>query len=205
MVRQVTSAGAASGLTGPVASAPVTSSPVVLSPVVAGTFTAAAAECIQGVGTPAALFLSGPNGAALGCMDENSSTAGYFAFQPATVAPEYVFGLAALPSPWKAADVTLSFYSSATTGSVSWSVETACGSGGFSNSPIYGPTATVTTAAAATANQIVNTATLANIATSASNGCVPGSTMQFRITRSAVDSLAAEAYLVGVSMTLRAS
>jgi hypothetical protein len=171
---------------------------------VAGRPFSAVAQCVDGVGTPAALSIPSSNAAALGCIDPASSAGGYFAFQPATVAPEYALGQQTLPSPWAASDVTLSFYSSATAGSVTWSLQTACSPvlGGLT---VYGSAVSVTTPVSAAASQIVTTATIADIATSGSNGCAPGSPMQYRITRSASDSLAGEAYLVGILLTQRAS
>jgi len=165
----------------------------------------AVAVCDVGVGTPGTMFLAGADGAALGCVAQDTSQAGYFAFQSRAVVPEYAYGLVTSSGAWVAADIALSFYSGTTGGSVTWSVQTACIFAGVApDGPFFGPAVTVTTGVGA-AGQIVSTLTLANIATNGRLGCGAGGLIEYRIARGQGDSAEGEAYLVGVALNLRAS
>jgi hypothetical protein len=166
-------------------------------------FTASVASCVAAVGTPATLSIPASNAPALGCQSWESSTQGFLSFQKQAVVPQYALGQETLPANWVGSDLTLTYYATDISGDATWEIEAGCSMGGPSFA--YGAPMTVTAVVSSSSGTPVNTGTVANIATVGSNGCAPGATLHYRIYRSNFDSLAGEAYLIGLTMTRRTS
>ena len=166
-------------------------------------FTASVATCVGAVGTPATLTIPSSNAPALGCQNWQSNGQGYLSFQKDAVSPQYALGVETLPAAWVGSDLTLTYFATYTSGDATWEIETGCsmGAGPFS----YGHPLSVTAVVSAVSGTPVNTGTVSNIATNGSNGCAPGAVLHYRIFRSTFDSLAGEAYLIGITMTRRTS
>lgn len=166
-------------------------------------FTASVSNCVGAVGTPATLSIPSSNAPALGCQSWQSSSQGYLAFQKDAVSPQYAVGEETLPAVWVGSDLTLTYFATQTSGDATWEIETGCSTatGPYS----YGHPQYVTAVVSAVSGTPVNTGTVSNIATNGSNGCAPGAVLHYRIFRSNFDSLAGEAYLIGITMTRRAS
>jgi hypothetical protein len=176
------------------------------TPAYAANYATAVAQCVAGIGTPESLSIPSSNAPPLGCVSAGTSPLGYFAFHPAAAAQEYAFGETTLPSVWVGSDMALTFYAEADNGDTTWQVETACSTVAMAGmSPVYGPPASVTTAVSATAGPagLINTSTLKGVAVAGTNGCAPGATLAYRITRLAGDSTPGETYLVGLTLTQR--
>ena len=176
------------------------------TPAYAASFATGAASCVAGVGTPRALSIPSSNAPPLGCVAAGQSAMGYFAFHPAAKAQEYAYGQTVLPAVWAGSDLTLTFYGEETLGNATWQVDTACNSGsGASFAWNYGPVVTVSTAVSSMAGPdgMINTSLFSGIASANSNGCAPGSVLQYRITRWAHDTAAGEIYLVGTTLIAR--
>ena len=166
----------------------------------------AAAVCNGGTAAPAALAVFDNNAPPAGCASSANSSGAYLAFAAAAASPQYASEVLALPSNFTGADLSLVFSSTVTTGNVTWSVATGClNAGGLFSAVTYGTAQSVTTAVNATAGGIVTTAAIANIAVSGTNGCAAGSLMAYEISRSASDTAAAPALLIGANLTMRRS
>jgi hypothetical protein len=166
-------------------------------------FTASVANCVGAVGTPATLTIPSSNAPALGCQSWQSNGQGYLSFQKDAVTPQYALGEETLPTAWVGSDITLTYFATDTSGDATWEIETGCstGTGPFS----YGAPRSVAAVVSAISGTPVNTGTVAGIAANGSNGCAAGAELHYRIFRSNFDSLAGEAYLIGITMTRRTS
>jgi len=141
-----------------------------------------------------------------GCLLSASSTAAYLAFNAATTLPQYASATIATPTYWTGTSLYLKFAGTATTGNVGWIVDTACTNDGqVISTPTFGTPATVTTTVSSTLGANVTTVVFSNVGVPGTNGCtagttVPGSLLTYRIHRSATDTQAGNANLLGVML-----
>ena len=140
-----------------------------------------------------------------GCVLPASSALGYLAFNAAAAAPQYAEATVSTPPYWTGTGLYLNFYSAAVTGTVTWEVQTACVSAGSAvGAPVFGAAVAVTATVSAAANGDVATALAPGIATPGGNGCPATPTspglLTYRIYRSATDTAAGNANLLGVTL-----
>jgi hypothetical protein len=141
----------------------------------------------------------------VGCVQPASSTLGYLAFSAAAAAPQYAETTVSVPAYWTGTNLAINFYSAATTGNVTWEVQTACvGAGSVVGAPGFGAAVAVTAAVSSTSDGDVATAVLPNVAAPDVNGCpataaTPG-LLTVRIYRSASDTAAGSANLLGATL-----
>jgi hypothetical protein len=163
-----------------------------------------AAECSGGSAQTLGLFIPSANAPPLGCFSVDNSALGYMAFYPAPSTPQYAIGSYALPASWSSASATLKFAPLASSGTVTYSIQTACtyagGAGIVTSAPTWGTAVTVTTTVSSLA--LVTTANFASIAATGTNGCGAGSLMNYRISRGNSDTMAANANLLGVQLVV---
>jgi hypothetical protein len=139
-----------------------------------------------------------------GCLLPASSTAAYLAFNAAASLPQYASATIATPTYWTGTSLYVKFAGTATTGNVGWIVDTACTNDGqVISAATFGTAATVTTTVSSTLGASVTTVVFANVGVPGTNGCtagttVPGSLLTYRIHRSATDTQAGNANLLGV-------
>ncbi len=139
-----------------------------------------------------------------GCLLPASSTAAYLAFNAGATLPQYASATIATPTYWTGTSLYLKFAGTATTGNVGWIVDTACTNDGqVVSTATFGTPTTVTTTVSSTLGASVTTAVFANVGVPGTNGCtagttVPGSLLTYRIHRSATDTQAGNANLLGV-------
>lgn len=141
----------------------------------------------------------------VGCVLPASSSLGYLAFGAAPVAPQYAEATVSTPAYWTGTNLAINFYSAATTGSVTWEIQTACvTANGVVGAPSFGAPVAVTATVSATSNGDVVTAVLPNVAAPGVNGCpaAPASPglLTYRISRSATDTAAGDANLLGATL-----
>ena len=99
-------------------------------------------------------------------------------------------------------DITFFWFSSVTTNSVVWQVQTICVADAETDDPSFNTASTVTDGAKGTANQM-NTASITSLTIT---GCAAGEMLHVRILRdpaNASDTLGATARLYGVELTMR--
>jgi hypothetical protein len=139
-----------------------------------------------------------------GCLLPASSTGAYLAFNAAASLPQYASATVATPTYWTGTSLYIKFAGTATTGNVGWIVDAACTNDGqVLSTSTFGTPTTVTTTVSSTLGANVTTAVFSNIGVPGTNGCVagttiPGSLLTYRIHRSATDTLAGNAQLLGV-------
>jgi hypothetical protein len=144
-----------------------------------------------------------------GSVNPGTSALGYMAFNASPALPQYAEQTVALPAYWTGTSLFINFSSSVTTGTVEWEVEVACTA---VNTAVGGATwsspVTVTTSVSSTANGLVTTAELSNIAApGVTAGCpAVGATspsfLSYRIFRGTSDTAAANANLLGITMLI---
>jgi hypothetical protein len=133
-----------------------------------------------------------------------SSTAAYLAFNAGATLPQYASATIATPTYWTGTSLYIKFAGTATTGNVGWIVDTACTNDGqVLSTATFGTPATVTTTVSSTLGANVTTAVFNNVGVPGTNGCtagttIPGSLLTYRIHRSATDTQAGNADLLGV-------
>jgi hypothetical protein len=138
-----------------------------------------------------------------GCVLPASSALGYLAFNAVSTLPQYAEATVATPMYWTGTSLYIKFYSMAATGAATWYVQTACtNDGSVIGAPSFGTAVSVTSAVSSTSGAGVTTAVLSGIAAPGMNGCtagtsMPGSLLTYRIYRSAVDTAAGNANLLG--------
>ena len=139
-----------------------------------------------------------------GCLLPASSTAAYLAFNAGATLPQYASATIATPTYWTGTSLYLKFAGTATTGNVGWIVDTACtNDGSVISTATFGTPTTVTTTVSSTLGANVTTAVYSNVGVPGTNGCtagttIPGSLLTYRIHRSATDTQAGNANLLGV-------
>jgi hypothetical protein len=140
-----------------------------------------------------------------GCVLPGSSTLGYLAFNAAPALPQYAEATVSTPSYWTGTSLYINFYAMATSGNVTWEVQTACvNANSVVGAPSFGTAVPVTTLVSSTSNGNVQTAILSNIATPGANGCpstptTPG-LLTYRIYRAASDTASGNANLLGITL-----
>lgn len=165
-----------------------------------------AAVCDGGVAFASGLTRYNNNQPQAGCVLPASSALGYLAFNAAPTLPQYAEATVATPMYWTGTSVSIKFYSQATTGTVTWYVQTACvNDGSVTGTPVFGTAVAVTPTVSSTAGASVTTAVVSGIATPGTNGCTagtttPGSLVTYRIYRSATDTAVGNANLLGVTL-----
>src|SRR6202034_4874626 len=101
-----------------------------------------------------------------------SSALGYLLFQATPIQPQYAELTTLAPPFWTGSGVYLNFYSTTTSGNAVLDVQTACVTPGAAvGSPGFSTAIVTTTAVSSTANGLVRTALIPNIATPGVNGC----------------------------------
>lgn len=171
----------------------------------------AAAICSGGVAYSAGLSTYDNQQPALGCIASSTSSAAYMAFQAAASPLQYTTATVATPPYWTGTDLVFSFEGTATSGNVIWIVDTGCtNANGDVSAPTFGTPVSVTTTVSTTLNGLVNTASTANVAVPATNGCTqstigPSSLVTIRIHRSASDTQTGDARLLGITLTTHRS
>ncbi len=165
-----------------------------------------AAVCDGGVSSASGLTRYNANQPQAGCVLPASSALGYLAFNAVPTLPQYGEATVATPPYWTGTSLYIKFYSLATTGTVTWYVQTACtNDGSVIGAPVFGTAIAVSPAVSSTSGAGVTTAVLSGIATPGTNGCTagttsPGSLVTYRIYRSATDTAAGNANLLGVTL-----
>jgi len=144
-----------------------------------------------------------------GSVNSAASALGYMTFQAAPSSLQYCEFTRTEPSYWTGTSMSFDFFSSATTGTVIWEVQTVCVISGTtvlssSYSPTFGTASTVTTTVSGTANTLGTTTTLANVAQPGVGNCPASPTtptqVTYRVFRSASDTAAANANLLGLNL-----
>jgi trimeric autotransporter adhesin len=139
-----------------------------------------------------------------GCLLPASSTAAYLAFNAVATLPQYASATIATPTYWTGTSLYLKFAGTATTGNVGWIVDTACtNDGSVISTATFGTATTITTTVSSTLGANVTTAVFSSAGVPGTNGCTagtttPGSLLTYRIHRSATDTQAGNANLLGV-------
>jgi hypothetical protein len=139
-----------------------------------------------------------------GCLLPANSTGAYLAFNAAASLPQYASATVATPTYWTGTSLYLKFAGTATTGNVGWIVDAACTNDGqVLSTATFGTATTVTTTVSSTLGANVTTVVFSNVGVPGTNGCVagttiPGSLLTYRIHRSATDTQAGNADLLGV-------
>jgi hypothetical protein len=140
-----------------------------------------------------------------GCVLPASSTLGYLAFNAAPTLPQYAEATVSTPSYWTGTSLYINFYATATSGNVTWEVQTACvNANSVVGTPSFGTAVPVTTTVSSTSNGNVQTAILSNIALPGINGCpstptTPG-LLTYRIYRAATDTASGNANFLGTTL-----
>jgi hypothetical protein len=112
-----------------------------------------------------------------GAVAPATSSLGYVAFNAAATNPQYLELTIQPPTYWTASDVAISFFAPATTGNVTWEIQTACPQFNVApGAPTFSSVQPITTAVSTTTNGLVSTAILTNIAAPGTNGCTAGTT-----------------------------
>jgi hypothetical protein len=141
-----------------------------------------------------------------GCVSPVSSALAYLAFNAVPSLSQYAEASIATPTYWTGTSLYIKFYSLATTGSVTWYIQTACtNDGSVIGAPTFGTAVAVTAAVSSTSGAGVTTAVLSNIGGPGTNGCTagtssPGSLLTYRLYRSGTDTAAGNANLLGVTL-----
>jgi hypothetical protein len=141
-----------------------------------------------------------------GCVLPASSALGYLAFNATPASPQYAESTVATPPYWTGTSLYVKFYSQATSGTVTWYVQAACtNDGAVIGASAFGTPVAVNQAVSATAGGGVTTAVVSGIALPGANGCAagttaPGSLLTYRVYRSASDTAAGNANLLGVTL-----
>ncbi len=165
-----------------------------------------AAVCDGGSAYASGVTRYANNQPAAGCVSPGTSALGYLAFNAAPTLPQYAEATVATPPYWTGTSAYIKFYSLATTGTVTWNVQTACtNDGSVTGAPVFGTAVTVTPTVSSTSGAGVTTALLSGIALPGVNGCAagtttPGSLVTYRIYRSATDTAAGSANLLSVTL-----
>jgi hypothetical protein len=140
-----------------------------------------------------------------GCVLPASSALAYLAFNAVPTLPQYAEGTISTPPYWTGTSLYINFYSAATTGSVTWDVQTSCESpGAVVGVQNFSAAVPITTSVSSTASGDVVTAILSGVASPGVNGCpsaptIPG-LLTYRIYRATTDSSAGNANLLGVTV-----
>jgi hypothetical protein len=141
-----------------------------------------------------------------GCVLPATSALAYLAFNAVPTLPQYAEASIATPTYWTGTSLYIKFYSLATTGSVTWYIQTSCtNDGSVIGATAFGTAVAVTTAVSSTSGAGVTSAVLSNIGVPGTNGCVagttsPGSLLTYRIYRSVSDTAAGNANVLGVTL-----
>jgi hypothetical protein len=143
-----------------------------------------------------------------GSINPASSAMGYLAFQSAPASPQYAELTLSEPGYWTGTNISIDFFSSATTGNVTWLVQAVCIPSGTALTSSYSPTFStpvgVTTTASSTANGLVTTATITNLIAPGVGSCPSSPTtptkVTYRIYRSASDTAGGNANLLGATL-----
>lgn len=165
-----------------------------------------AAVCDGGVSFASGLTRYNNNQPQAGCVSSTSSSLGYMAFNAAPALPQYAEATVATPPYWTGTSLYIKFYSQATTGAVTWYVQTACvNDGSVMGAPAFGTAVAVSATVSSTSGAGVTTAVLPGAATPGTNGCAagttaPGSLVTYRIYRAASDTAAGNANLLGLTL-----
>ena len=165
----------------------------------------AAAVCDSGVAYASGVTRYDNQQPQAGCVLSASSALAYLAFSALPTLPQYAEGTVAIPPYWTGTSIYINFYSGATTGSVTWEVQTSCEtSGAVVGVQTFSTAVPITTAVSTTANGNVVTAVVSGIATPGANGCpstptVPG-LLTYRIYRAPTDNAPGNANLLGVTL-----
>ncbi len=165
-----------------------------------------AAVCDGGVSFASGLTRYNNNQPQAGCVSSTSSSLGYMAFNAAPALPQYAEATVATPVYWTGTNLYIKFYSQATTGAVTWYVQTACvNDGSVMGAPAFGTAVAVSATVSSTSGAGVTTAVLPGVAMPGTNGCAagttaPGSLVTYRIYRAASDTAAGNANLLGVTL-----
>ncbi|MDR3426093.1 hypothetical protein [Silvimonas sp.] len=142
-----------------------------------------------------------------GSVNAGTSARGYLAFNAAASLPQYAEQTVELPPFWTGTTLYLDFYSAATTGNVTWEVESACvAANQVVGSPTWSSPVTVTTSVSGTTGGAVTTAAI-TIASNGVNGCPSSSAtlpsaMSYRVFRSASDTAAGNANLTAAVVVI---
>jgi hypothetical protein len=146
------------------------------------------------------------NGPAAGSVNPATSALGYLLFAPTPTSPQYAEVTVTMPPYWTSTAMYLSFYSTSISGNSVMDLQTSCTvPGTVAGSATFSSAITTTTAVNGTANGVVRTANIANIATPGSNGCpATGMTTPTTVTiRVYADSTSAvPTYLLGATLVI---
>lgn len=165
----------------------------------------AAAVCDSGAAFASGMTRYDNQAPQTGCVLPAGSGLGYMAFSAAPALPQYAEATVATPAYWTGTGIAINFYSAATTGSVTWEVQTACvAANAVVGAPSFGAAVPVTSSVSQTSDGDVVTAVLAAIAAPGVNGCpsasgAPG-LLTYRIFRAASDTAAGNANLLGATL-----
>jgi hypothetical protein len=157
-----------------------------------GTIYADSATCGSGSSTPpltyeahnfavssnGSAFISGgfgtynANQPAFGSVGPSTTSIGYAFWGATWAANQYAELNDSLPPYWNSVGAYIEFYSTSTSGSSVIDIQTACPAlNGVVGSPTWSSSITTTTAVSSTANGLVRTAFIPNIASNGTNGC----------------------------------
>lgn len=169
------------------------------------------ATCNGGVAYSSGLSTYDNQQPQLGCINSAASAAAYMAFQAAASNPQYATATFATPPYWTGSDIAVVFGAIATTGNVSWVLESGCSNpNGDLSSITWGTPVTITANASSTSLGLVNTALTTGFAVPGTNSCAAGTTaagslVTYRLHRASTDTAAGDAHLLGVVLTSRRS
>jgi hypothetical protein len=142
----------------------------------------------------------------VGSVNPAISSLGYLAYQAAPSLPQYAEQTIALPPYWTGTSLTVQFYSAATSGNVTWEVQSSCTAANTAiGSATFGTAATVTANVSATSTGLVTTSSV-TVAANSANGCpatgaTASSMMTYRIFRGPSDTASGNANLLGVTLS----
>ena len=170
----------------------------------------AAAVCDSGVAYASGVTRYDNQQPQAGCVLPSSSALAYLAFNAVPTLPQYAEGTIATPPYWTGTSLYINFYSAATTGSVTWDIQTSCETAGsVVGVQTFSTAVPITTAVSSTANGNVVTAILSGVATPGANGCPSAPTLPglltYRIYRASTDNALGNANLLGVTLATKRS
>jgi hypothetical protein len=182
-------------------------SPVVAAPPLAVEFYPAAVSD-GGTAFAAAWTRYDNNEPQTGSINPAASAQGYMAYQAAPTQLQYAELTVSEPGYWTGTSISIDFFSSATTGNVTWEVQAACVVMGTALTSSYSPTfstpVAMTTAVSSTANGLVTTATSSTLIAPGVGSCPSSPTtptkVTYRIYRSASDTAAGNANFLGATL-----
>ncbi len=160
--------------------------------------------CDNGTAIASGLARVGTQGPQPVCLSPATSSAAAYAFNAGASTPQYVSATIATPAYWTGTSLYLKFAGSAKTGNVGWIVDAACINDGQVVSTLsFGSATSIVTPVNANLGGSVTTAIFSDIGAPGINSCQagtanPGSLLTYRIHRSATDTQAGVANLLGV-------